>query len=189
MTNVSGVVSYTLKKAWHCVAILLVFFAVLLSLFRLALPHFDQYKHWAEDFVAEKYAVNLTVGRIDAAWRGLGPSIVLSDVVMSQTESSPVHFSVEKVWIDINFWQSVSEGILISDRFDIKAPKLLVIPDNFVSETSNDYPIVKALKNLFLIQLQSFTIANGEVIVKTPSQEELYAVSYTHLTLPTNYSV
>lgn len=176
MTKFSGALSYTIKKVWHGLAILLVTAAVLLSLFRYALPHVDEHKDFVQDYVQNKFGIDLKIGRISATWRGYGPSLVLSDVTLSQTDASPVHFNVDKVWVDINFWQSMGQRLLISERFDIQGARLEILPENFKSKDKAEYPLVKALKNLFLIQLQRFNITDGQVIVTTHSQQETYEI-------------
>lgn len=176
MTKFSGVLSYTIKKLWHGLAILLVTVAVLLSLFRYALPHVNEHKAFVQNYVQNKFGIDLKIGSISATWRGYGPSLVLSEVALSQTDASPVHFKVDKVWVDINFWQSVGQRILISERFDIQGAQLEILPENFKAKDKAEYPLVKALKNLFLIQLQRFNIRDGQVIVKTNSQQETYEI-------------
>ena len=159
---------------WTGLAILLVVLAVLLSLFRFALPQLDRHKHLVQNYVEEEFGVDLEIGSIAATWKGSGPSIILSDVSLTQVDASPVQFTVDKVWVDIDFWQSISERLLISERFEIQDANLLILPEEFETSETDSFPIVDALQNLFLVQLQRFTITDGEVVVRTSSQEQTY---------------
>ncbi|MFC3095268.1 YhdP family protein [Alteromonas sediminis] len=172
----SGVVSYAVKKLWLAAAVLLVSLAVVLSLFRYALPHLDSKKHLVEQYALEHYGVQLRIGQISATWQGSGPSLVLSQVSLSQKEQSPVNLNVDKVWVDINFWQSVSERLLISERFELNNLSLEIDPESMQAGSQQEYPVVDALKNLFLVQLHQFTVTDGQISVRTSNQTQVFDV-------------
>lgn len=170
----SGVVAYTLKKLWLTAAVLLVVVAVLLSLFRYALPHADSKKHLVEQYAYDKFGIELRIGSISASWQGSGPNLILDNVSLSQGESSPVNFTVDKVWVDINFWQSISQRILISDRFQLDNPQLVVQTEPLERSDGNTLPVVEALKDLFLVQLHQFTVTDGQITLLSESREQVF---------------
>ncbi len=61
-------------------ATLVIVVAVALSLARLLLPMAGDYREWLVDQVADYLGTELTVGRLDARWQGLGPVLELGGV-------------------------------------------------------------------------------------------------------------
>ena len=97
MNRVLSVSAYLVRKLWLLCAIVLVLFAVLLSVLRYTLPYLDEEKHLIEDYLSAQYGINLTIDSLSAAWQGTGPSIVLNGVEFMQNDLSPVELRVQQV--------------------------------------------------------------------------------------------
>lgn len=174
MLKATQVAAYLVKKVWLLLALLLVLFAVLLSALRYALPHLDHKKHLLEDYVNEQYGVNLTIGSVHAVWQSAGPSIVLNDVALAQDASSPVALNIEQIYVEVDFWQSIAQRMLSSKRFDLINLELDVDGDRFENASDGDFPVVSALKSLFLDQLQSFSLQQGQVKLTKNGHQQVF---------------
>ena len=67
MNRVLSVSAYLVRKLWLLCAIVLVLFAVLLSVLRYTLPYLDEEKHLIEDYLSAQYGINLTIDSLSAA--------------------------------------------------------------------------------------------------------------------------
>jgi len=167
------VAAWAIKKLWLLLAVLLVLFAVVLSVMRYALPHIDHKKYILEDFVNEKYGVELKIGSVKADWEKRGPSIVLNDVVLANNESSPVELEIKHVHMEIDFWESLRLRMLSSNVFTLDDLSLEIDADRMDSAGESDFPVVDALKRLFLEQLQRFSLTDGEVAIVRNGEREI----------------
>ncbi|WP_088329515.1 YhdP family protein [Lacimicrobium sp. SS2-24] len=163
--------SWTLRKLWTLSAIVLLSLAVLLSLLRLALPHMDDYKHWLERYISEEYGANLQIGSISATWKGSGPAIVLQDIALNNQLDSPIQLNIEETQIELDFWSSLLNRRVQSQRFNLNRLTLaLDIPR--LEAGSSDYPVIDALKELFLEQLHRFSVNDSELFLATDRQRQ-----------------
>lgn len=165
MTNFSSVAAYLLKKFWLLLAVLLVLFALVLSAARYALPHIEHNKHLLENYINEQYGVNLSIDSVHAVWQQNGPSIVLNTVSLAKDDASPVALDIRQIYVEVDFWQSIRQRLLSSPRFELRGLKLDIDADRLASGGKNNFPVVKALEQLFLEQLQSFSLEEGSVSV------------------------
>ena len=173
MNRVLSVSAYLVRKLWLLCAIVLVLFAVLLSVLRYTLPYLDEEKHLIEDYLSAQYGINLTIDSLSAAWQGTGPSIVLNGVEFTQNDLSPVELRVQQVYVEVDFWQSIQQRELSSKRFDLVGLAAKIDTQRMESGDAGDFPIVEALRSLFLDQLQSFSLLHGEVRLVTANDEQV----------------
>ncbi|HCB16691.1 MAG TPA: DUF3971 domain-containing protein, partial [Alteromonas sp.] len=177
MNRPLSVAAYIVKKLWLFCAIVLVLFAVLLSALRYTLPYLDEEKQLIEDYLSAQYGIQLTIDSLSAAWQGTGPSIVLNGVEFQQNDLSPVELKLEQVYVEVDFWQSLQQRELSSKRFDLVGLHARVDTQRMEKGSEGDFPIVEALRSLFLDQLQSFSLLHGEVTLVTPAEEEVIELS------------
>ncbi len=173
MSKAGTAAAWAVKKLWLLLAVLLVLFAVVLSVMRYALPHIDHKKYILEDFVNEKYGVELKIGSVKADWEKRGPSIVLNDVVLANNESSPVELEIKHVHMEIDFWESLRLRMLSSNVFTLDDLSLEIDADRLDGAGESDFPVVDALKRLFLEQLQRFSLTDGEVAIVRNGEREV----------------
>ncbi|QJR81294.1 TIGR02099 family protein [Alteromonas pelagimontana] len=165
MTKVMNAAAWLVRKAGWLLAVLLVVFAVMLSVLRYALPHIDHKKYMLEDYVNTKYGVNLSIDSVQASWQSAGPTIVLNQVSLTQNASSPVALTIDRVYMELDFWQSLSQRLISSNQFTLVGLKLNIDADRLDSAGDSDFPVVDALKRLFLEQLQRFSLEKGELAI------------------------
>lgn len=176
MTNFSSVAAYLVKKMWLFLAVSLVLFAVLLSVMRYALPHIEHKKHLLEDYVNQQYGVDLSIGSVHAVWQRSGPSIVLTKVSLAQDANSPVSLNIDEVFVDVDFWESVSQQLISSNRFELVGLNLDIDTDRLGDGDKADFPVVDALKSLFLEQLQQFSLRDGVVSLTRKDKRHTFDV-------------
>ena len=78
-----------LSLAWTLVAIFFVAGALLLIVRYVAMPRVDQLRPRIEQMASRAVKVPVTIGRIDASWRGLNPYLVLRDIRVASGSDRP----------------------------------------------------------------------------------------------------
>jgi len=68
------------RWSWRAVALVLIGTAVLLTLARLLLPFADQYQAELEDRVESYLGYEVSIGKLDIDWQGLGPRVRMSEL-------------------------------------------------------------------------------------------------------------
>ena len=176
MKSGSFYAAYIIKKLWSCAAILLVLVAVAISVVRYTLPYMDGQKHRIEQWVEGQYGVEINIGNITAQWKGAGPAIVLEDLQLVQNAQSPLSLDIEKTVIELDFWDSVLARQVRSQRFDLNGLNLKV-DLTLMNQEGSDFPVVSALKQLFLEQLQSFSVSNSQFEITTSHDQQVVLVN------------
>ena len=176
MTKFTSVTAFLVKKVWLLLAILLVLFALLLSAARYALPHIEHNEHLLENYINERYGVSLEIDSVHAVWQRNGPSIVLNTVSLAQNEASPVALDIRQIYVEIDFWQSLAQRMISSNRFELRGLKLHIDATRLENAGDSDFPVVDALERLFLEQLQSFSLEEGELVVRRTDGEQSFDI-------------
>ena len=176
MKSGSFYAAYFIKKLWSCAAILLVLVAVAISVVRYSLPYMDGQKHRLEQWIEGQYGVEINIGNITAQWKGAGPAIVLEDLQLVQNAQSPLSLDIKKTVIDLDFWGSILARQIRSQRFDLNG--LNVKMDlTLMQKEGSDFPVVSALKQLFLEQLQSFSVSDSQFEIITDHDQQVVLVN------------
>ncbi|WP_133469827.1 YhdP family protein [Paraglaciecola marina] len=173
--SASFYVAYILKKLWGLAALCLVLVAVCLTLLRYSLPYMNEQKHHLEDWLSERVGAELTIAEISAQWRGLGPAIVLRNIELTQNQQSPVSLLIDETAIEVDFWQSILAMQIKSNEFDLRNMQLSLDLTTLKTGKS-DYPIVEALEELFLQQLQSFSVSDSKIILNTLKGQQVVLI-------------
>lgn len=175
MKSASFYAAYTLKKLWTLAALLLVFVAVAMSLLRYSLPYLDKQKHRVEQFLSQQYGVELAIGEMSAGWSGVGPTLILADVELKQSEQSPIALNIATTQVEIDFWGSIAAQQIQSTQFDLSGLNLTV--DLFqIRGAESDFPIVEALESLFLEQLQRFSVTDSIITLRSEVDEQMIQI-------------
>ncbi|MEM5498622.1 YhdP family protein [Paraglaciecola mesophila] len=176
MRSGSFYAAYIIKKLWTCAAILLVLVAVAISVVRYTLPYMDGQKHRLEQWVEGQYGVEINIGTITAQWKGAGPAIVLEDLQLVQNAQSPLSLDIKKTIIELDFWGSILGRQIRSQRFDLNGLNVK-IDVTLMNKEGSDFPVVSALKQLFLEQLQSFSVSDSQFEISTAHDQQVVLVN------------
>jgi len=171
VSQTTAITTLILRKLWTSIAVVLVVFALFISLLRYSLPLLNDRKELIEQYVQSEYDVDLSIGKVLATWKSSGPSIQLEDVHVRQGANSPVSLKVGDVYLAIEFWSSLfnaklqSKNVILSDlQVDLDLQQIQARPNS-------DYPIVQALETVFLEQLSNFSVRNSEFTLRTQANE------------------
>lgn len=156
------------KTMWVLFASLIILFAVTISLFKFALPYADDYKTDIEEYLLTNFNAQISIGKIDVTWQSSGPVIILHELKVSPTPSTPLDIAIKKTEVEINFWQSLLEQRFASSTFLLDGLDAKINSDVFynVRPKSNGGQLFENLSHLFLSQLRSFKVINSLVEVR-----------------------
>ncbi|MDU0353109.1 DUF3971 domain-containing protein [Paraglaciecola aquimarina] len=164
-----------IKKLWALVACSLVVIAVALSLVRYSLPYMNEQKHYLEDWLSKQVGTQLVIEEITAKWQGVGPAIVLRNVALANNEDSSIKLTIAETAIDIDFWQSVLAKQVQANKFDLNKLEL-TLDLTTIEQENSEIQIIDALENLFLQQLQQFSISESKIIIDTPHDQQVVLI-------------
>ena len=176
MNKVRSYVAYGIKKIWTLFALLLVISAVAISLLRFSLPYLDRNKHLVEDYISQNYNADLTIGSISAEWTKHGPSLVLNDVNLLDAGSQALELTVGRVYVEVNFWQSMQTFSLQSKQFELNQARMMVNTHLLPEAKTTDENIIDVVSNLFLERLQQFSISDSSLTINTEANSQTYAL-------------
>nr|WP_136251362.1 YhdP family protein [Ningiella ruwaisensis] len=160
MSKASKYTTLILRKLWTLVAVLLVVVALLISLLRYSLPLLNDRKHVIEDYVNTEYGLELSIGEVKASWQSSGPSLQFSNVHLKQGDQSPLALEVGDVYLAIEFWASIFSAQLQSRNVSLSDLNATLDLQR-IQSSSSEFPVVSALENLFLEQLDNFSVSNS----------------------------
>ncbi|MGS0825166.1 YhdP family protein [Shewanella sp. 0m-8] len=100
--------SFNLTRfCWQFLAIILVLFALMVSLFRGLLPQLDQVRMELISFVESEYQVKVDIGNLAAEWQAYGPALTVKNFVLPAQDNLPVTLLFNQVHVKFDFWQSL----------------------------------------------------------------------------------
>jgi uncharacterized protein (TIGR02099 family) len=97
-----------LRFSWWVVAATVVALAVALSAARLLLPGMSDYKAQVEALAGDVLGRSVTVGSLDAAWRGLSPVLKLQTVVIKDERFPGGALAIDEVHVALDVIDSVA---------------------------------------------------------------------------------
>lgn len=175
MIKLRAYLAYGIKKIWTLLALLLVVSAVAISLLRFSLPYLDKNKHLVEDYIAQHYAAELEIGSISATWMNIGPSLVLNSVALKDSSSNALRLNVDRVYVEVDFWQSLKTLSLQSNRFELRGVELDV-NTHLMTTKSDQTNVVTMVTNLFFERLQHFFLTDSKLTINTEHNSQTYAL-------------
>ncbi len=181
-----GIVSTSnrwLNRLYKTVAIVLVLLAVLISAFRLFLPYVHHYRLPLQNYLNETSQANIVIGDLSMTWQRSGPSLVISDVQVLETESASLF--IDQLELQVDFWRTITEQNLISKNLILSGANANVseglwLSDNesegqnnetedealAAAEKANDADDIGVISDLFLNRISRFSIRDSQITVK-----------------------
>jgi len=118
-----------IRAHWLLFVSLLVLTAVALTAARLWVPTLGNYRHEIEAAASKAMNRVVTIGRLEATWRGLGPVLKLKDVVIYGSADKPEHLHVQEVWISLDVDHYIAEREVRPSGIDIIGADLGITRD------------------------------------------------------------
>ncbi|BDF95504.1 hypothetical protein KAN5_23420 [Pseudoalteromonas sp. KAN5] len=144
---------FCIRKLWQICAITLVLLAVVVSVLKYTLPYANDYKGDIEDYLFDKFAVNLSIGAISASWHGKGPAIVLEEISFEDNKTSPIALTIAKASLELNIWETIKTRQLKSSYFVINGFHANVDLPTMLDSKSGDvsFEQKELIEGLFLV--------------------------------------
>ena len=172
--GISKVSNRWLNRAYKCIAIFLVSFAVLISALRLLLPYAHNYRQDLQNYINNTYSSNITIGSLEMAWQSSGPTLVAANVSLLRTDAAEVY--VQAFDMHVDFWQSIRSRRLITKNFSLDGVKIL-FDKTMLNETPEDASLLDNISELFLSQIGRFSVKNSQIIFRTEKGQRTFLVS------------
>lgn len=166
------------RFCWQILAIILVLFALVVSLFRGLLPQLDQVRTELANYINSEYQVQVNVGELTAEWQAFGPALTVKKLVLPPQENLPFTLVVDNVHVKLDFWQSIItlspqietvifEGVQVAlDIDNLNQAPSKAIPNTPSSSTDTDW-----LYRLLLEQLEHFLIRDASLQLLSEKHE------------------
>jgi uncharacterized protein (TIGR02099 family) len=170
--SVSTVVNRWLKRLYKLLAILLVAFAVSISLLRLFLPYAHNYRQTVEDYLNNSYNSNISIGSLSMGWGKLGPTLITQQVELLSNDNSKIY--LDSLAVELDFWRSMRSGKLVTQNFVISGAELVfeqaVLANSAEEVSSNEADnkaLITSLSSILLEQISRFSIRDSHVLYHT----------------------
>lgn len=98
------------KTLWYSFAAVMVLAAVLFSVTRMLLPNLDSVT--VEDYFSQFVNQPIRIQSLDAEWRGWGPSLVLNNVWLLDSQGKNTIVRVSKAHLGLGLWKTLKSGQL-----------------------------------------------------------------------------
>ncbi|QIR13381.1 YhdP family protein [Shewanella aestuarii] len=163
---------------WQILAILLVLFALGVSLIRGLLPHVPEVRQELLSYVQQNYGVKLQIGSLSAKWQAYGPALTVENLVLPVQDNLPMTLISKQVSIKLDFWQSLRNLSLQIEKVSFDKVDIAIHFDKFPdgSSTSNQPQSSDWLYALLLEQLEHFEI--NDVTIQLLSTEYDFSPIY-----------
>ncbi len=119
----------SLSALWLSSAFMLFILALALTAARLWVPTLGEYRNDIEELAGELLGRPVSIGRMDATWRGLGPVVKLRDVVISNPEQPRQRLAIDEIWLGLDIWKYAYERTLKLKGVDVIGAEITVIRD------------------------------------------------------------
>lgn len=164
------------RFCWQILAIILVLFALAVSLFRGLLPQLAEVRQELVKYIEEQYQVQVDVGELNAEWQAFGPALTVKDLVLPPQERLPFILIIRDVHIKLDFWESlmttspqienvIFEGVQVGLDID----KLNQADTSSVA--TETYTDTDWLYRLLLEQLEHFSITEASLQLLSKSHD------------------
>ena len=179
---------FTAKKlsrfCWQLLALILVLFALTVSLIRGLLPQVDEVRQQLVEYVKSEYQIDIQVGELSAQWQAFGPAVTVDNLVIPTQDKLPVTVLVKHVQIKLDFWQSL---LTTSPRIeDVNFDGVHIALDidklsgNKAQGAANQTAQTDWLYKLLLKQLERFSLTDASVQLLS-LQHEYRPIHIRHL--------
>nr|WP_284676500.1 YhdP family protein [Vibrio sinus] len=163
-----------MQRLWRfslwSVASLLTIFAILVTSFRVLLPHLSHFQNDITRWVNDATGLEFQATSISGYWNNLHPYISLTGFTARLPDGSKVKLSAEDIDIEFNLVQSLLKAQpIVADLkvngmdLDIRSVKLHSSSSVKPAHESEGQSFIRTLDHLLLRQLDGFTLKNSTI--------------------------
>jgi len=158
---------------------LLVLLAIAVTALRILLPEMNRFQGEIERWATEQTNVQVTISDVRGFWRNTHPSLALKGVVLDIPDSSGIHITTEQIDVEFDLIQSLlKRQPVVADmnihhmNLDISSIDWAKLDEGDSSEKSSEQSeVVQRLDDLFLRQLDSFSLLDSTILYQTIAGE------------------
>ncbi len=155
---------------WSLVTVM-VLLAIAVTTLRLTLPQLNHFQPQIQAWVTEAAGMDLEISAIQGFWRNTHPSLSLAGVNVKTPAGSDIHFSAERVDIEIDLFQSlIQQQPVVADlnihqlHLDISSVKWIKKNDKTeLAPQGEQKGVINRLDQLLLRQLERFSLRNSQI--------------------------
>lgn len=114
------------RLTYRLTLLLIILSGIMVALARLLTPLADSYREDVEIWAAEALGQPVTVGFLEAHWRGVGPRFILHNIELIDPTTKEATLQLSEIGIDINLIDSLRNGAITSRRITLANPDLLI---------------------------------------------------------------
>ncbi|MDO6678635.1 YhdP family protein [Shewanella sp. 4_MG-2023] len=161
------------RICFQSVAVVLVLFALAVSLIRGLLPHLPEVRSEIVDYLYQQYQLEVQVGEVSAEWQAYGPALTVSNIVIPPQQAIPVTAIASKVHLKLDFWQTL---LSLSPQIETVKFDGIHVALNMDALASSEATSAAAtdldwLYALLLEQLETFSISDGTLQLLSNSHD------------------
>ena len=165
----------TFQRCWRyflwSLASVLTLFAILVTSFRVLLPHLDYFQSDISQWINRATGLEFHATHVSGYWDNLHPYLSLQGLSAKLPDGSKVKLSADEIDVEIDFWQSLFKlQPIVADlrvnglNLDIHTINLNAPSAASTKEKpSEDQSFLKTIDQLLLRQLDSFSLKNSTV--------------------------
>jgi uncharacterized protein (TIGR02099 family) len=174
--SISAISNRWLNRLYKVLAILLVLFAVLISAFRLFLPYAQNYRQNFQDYINQTYDSNLAIGSLSMGWDGAGPSVIVEQISLLNTEMANIF--VARMELTVDFWHSLQYQKLITHDVSLKGAQVFIDQTLLAQQetSAQGNSLINSLSDTFFQQIKRFSLINSKITVRTEKQTRTFLV-------------
>lgn len=153
------------RTSLQVLAILLVLFALGVSLIRGLLPHIPEVRQEILGYVEKHYGVKLQLDGLSAKWQAYGPALTVTNLVLPPQDNLPITLVSEQVNIKLDFWQSLLTLSPQIETVSFDKVRIAIDVDNLSNQTTSSTSVTNMdwLYAFLLEQLGHFSINDVSV--------------------------
>ena len=118
-----------IRAHWLLFVSLVFLTAVALTAARLWVPSLGGYRHELETAASRALNRNVSIGKLEATWRGLGPVLKLRNVVIDGPAGKPGRIDIREVWIRLDVDHYITERKVRASGVDVIGTDLGITRD------------------------------------------------------------
>ena len=167
---------------WLSLIVVIILTGVLVSIGRLASPYLKDFKQDIETQVSQLTGSDVKIGKLNARWQGLGPTLVLGDIEIAPSSGTLKPLKLGRVDLDLSIKSFISKGTLLPWNVVLHGIKLQLVRNadgkiniaGFTQDTdsqANENFAAAPLLQMPRIELRDTTIEWIDHTEKTPNTD------------------
>ncbi|QDF68300.1 TIGR02099 family protein [Shewanella sp. SNU WT4] len=145
---------------WKTLAVLLVLFALMVSLVRSLLPQVEQVHQQLVQLLEREFQLKVELASIQADWQSHGPELRLVKLAIPKQDGVPLSLEIDNVQVKLNFWQSLINLEPRVQDVSFNGVKLALDTDALALSQPQQKHNADWLYSLLLGQLERYSITN-----------------------------